>query len=269
MLGNGLQCNYAWLLNGCLDVRHDCLDRCNLASSAKLIFTEGQDPVSDSRHARTETTKARETQEKSRIVFLCGTLCPPWLRFARSHAPLRLCITLAVRPRSAQGKKQNVQVTEDRQKECMMNANPIGNRALHYRDNGSAHYSHDHDSGTVSGERPKLGHSQSEDAREHDRVEEPDQNDAVHRKVPGGQHRDPDQRGRAHRADAKQPASTYFLQDCRPDEAADHRAAPVESHEASRNFVRETANLRLREVIHQETSDGNLAADIHEDGDRA
>src|SRR6202030_1441988 len=64
-------------------------------------------------------------------------------------------------------------------------------------------------------------------------------------------------------------ASTYFLQDCRPDEAADHRAAPVESHEASRNFVRETANLRLREVIHQETSDGNLAADIHEDGDRA
>jgi hypothetical protein len=37
---------------------------------------------------------------------------------------------LAVWPRSAQGEKQNVQVAKHRQKERVMNANPIGNRAL-------------------------------------------------------------------------------------------------------------------------------------------
>ena len=56
----------------------------------------------------------------------------------------------------------------------MVNADPIGNRTLRYRNNCPAHDRHDHDSGTVSRERTKFSHSQGEDAREHDRIENTD-----------------------------------------------------------------------------------------------
>src|ERR1022692_4004928 len=79
---------------------------------------------------------------------------------------LRLCVTLAIRLRSAQCKVEDVQITEHRQKERMMNANTIGNRTLRHGNNRSPNDRHDHHSGTISRERTKLCHPQREDARE-------------------------------------------------------------------------------------------------------
>ena len=71
---------------------------------------------------------------------------------------------------------------------------------------------------------------------------------------------------------AQIPSSPRVLIFCRmrrSDETSDHRAAPIEGDEAGRNFCRQAANLRLAEVVHQETSDRNLGADINENADRA
>ncbi len=83
------------------------------------------------------------------------------------------------------------------------------------------------------------------------------------------QHRDRNQGSRADRANAQQPSCAHFLQKRGTDEATNHRAAPVESDEAGRNFFRQAANLRLAEVVHQKTSNRNLAADVDENADRA
>ena len=67
----------------------------------------------------------------------------------------------------------------------MMDSDVIGNPPLRYRDDGSANNRHDHDSGTVACQGSEFGHTQCEDAGEHDRVKEPDQNDGVHGNLPG------------------------------------------------------------------------------------
>ena len=70
----------------------------------------------------------------------------------------------------------------------MMDADPIGNRTLRHRNDSAANNRHDHDAGTITRKRPQFSHAQSEDAREHDRIEETDQEDAVHRRLARGQH---------------------------------------------------------------------------------
>src|SRR3981081_1557499 len=72
---------------------------------------------------------------------------------------LRLSVAFAVRFRSAQCEKENVQVADDRQKKGMMDTDTIGNCALHHRENGSANDGHNHDSRAVTGKRTKFSHS--------------------------------------------------------------------------------------------------------------
>ena len=64
------------------------------------------------------------------------------------------------------------------------------------------------------------------------------------------------------------PPRASLFQKRGPDEAPNHRAAPVEGDEAGRNFFRQAADFRLGEVVHQKTPDRNLAADINKNADR-
>src|SRR5271169_1541981 len=94
------------------------------------------------------------------------SVIPPRCHSERSEEPMHslvsapsgLGVTLAIRLRSAQSKEQNVQITNHRKEECMMNADPIGNPPLCHWNNGSANNRHDHHSRTISRERPKLSH---------------------------------------------------------------------------------------------------------------
>src|ERR1700683_495521 len=226
-----------------------------------------------------KTGKPQRTWEKPRessrssasSVDAVPSLVAIYLRWQRISFPraLSLCQTLACRSRSAQGEEQNVHITNDRQEKRMVNTDTIGNRTLRYRNNCPANDGHDHDSGTVPRERSKFGHSQREDAGEHDRIKQTDKDDAVHGKVSCTQHRDGDRRPRAHGPNPNRPAGTYLLQDGGADEATDHRSPPVESDKTSRNFVRQTADLGLGEVVHEKAADGNFRAHIYKDGDRA
>src|SRR6202451_877308 len=139
-----------------------------------------------------------------------------------------------------------------------MDSDVIRNLALNFGHNGTTYDGHDHDSGTVAGERSKFGHAQSEDAGEHDGVEKSDKDDAVHGEMSCGQHRNRDQRGSTYRANAQQASGIHFLQKSGTDEASDHRAAPVEGNETGCTLFRQSANFRLAEVVHQEAADGDL-----------
>ncbi len=92
-----------------------------------------------------------------------------------------------------------------------MNADPVGNRTLHQRNNRSAHDRHDHDSRAVSGEGAEFRDAQSEDAGEHDGVEEAHQDDAPHGEVAGTEHGDCDESSGAHGANAEQAARFSFF----------------------------------------------------------
>src|SRR5579863_1448439 len=138
-----------------------------------------------------------------------------------------LRVPLAVRSRSTQREKQNVKVANDRKEESVMNTDAVRNCSLRHGNKRSAHDRHNHDPGTVPGERTKLRHAQRENAREHDRIEKSNQDDAVHRRVSRGQHRDRDQGGGADRTNAKEMAGAHLLQESGTDEAANHSASPV------------------------------------------
>ena len=76
----------------------------------------------------------------------------------------------------------------------MVNPDAISHRTLDQGNNRSAHNRHIHQTGPVSRQRPQLGNAQSEDAREHDGVEEPHANHAPHRQVSAREHGNQDQR---------------------------------------------------------------------------
>jgi len=95
-------------------------------------------PVSDPHMQESQTTE--NLRKAQRIISVLGV--PPWnavpsvvetyLLWQRISFPcvLSLSVSLAVRSRSAQGKEQNVQITDDRQKKRMVNTDTIGNRTL-------------------------------------------------------------------------------------------------------------------------------------------
>src|SRR5580658_7431033 len=105
----------------------------------------------------------------------------------------RFRVPLAVRFRSAQREKQNVEIADDRQKKGVTNPNTIRNRARCERNQRAAHDRHDHHSRTIPGKRPEFRHTERENTREHDGIKKPDQDDAVHGRVSRAQHRDGDQ----------------------------------------------------------------------------
>src|SRR5579884_2746798 len=76
---------------------------------------------------------------------------------------LSLTVSKAVRLRAAQGKEQNIQITNHGKEECVMNPDPVSNPTLRHRNNGASDDCHDKDSRAVAGQRPKLRYSESED----------------------------------------------------------------------------------------------------------
>src|SRR5215471_2723664 len=102
---------------------------------------------------------------------------------AYSNLGSRLRVPFAVRLGSAQSEKQDVQVTDDREEKRMMNTNVIGDPTLSNRDNCATDDSHDHYARPISGKGTELCDAKGKDAGKHNRVEEADENDAVHREV--------------------------------------------------------------------------------------
>src|SRR5438876_10263908 len=95
-------------------------------------------------------------------------------------------VTFTVWFRSVQCIEQDVQVADHGHKECVVNADMIRNRPLNKRQNCTTHDSHIQNAGCISRQRPKLGHSKTKDAREHDGVEESNCKNAPHGDVPAG-----------------------------------------------------------------------------------
>src|SRR5258708_2472860 len=150
----------------------------------------------------------------------------------------------------------------------MMDTDTIRNCALQDRDNGSADDRHDHDSGTVTGKRPKFSHSQREDAREHDGIKKANSDDTPHGRMARRQHRNCDQGSGAHRANTEQSPGAHLLQESGTNETSDHGAAPVKSHKTGRTFLRNSANLTLTEVVNPEPPHGKLTpeSNTHHNG---
>ena len=70
----------------------------------------------------------------------------------------------------------------------MVNSDVIRNRTLYNGNDRAAHDGHIQNSGSISRQRPKLSYAQSEDAGEHDGVEEPDKDHAPHCQMAAGEH---------------------------------------------------------------------------------
>ena len=77
----------------------------------------------------------------------------------------------------------------------MMDANVVGDPSLGDGNDGATDNRHDHDTGTVSGERSEFCNTQGEDAGKHNRVEQADEDDAVHSEMARSQHGGCDQAG--------------------------------------------------------------------------
>src|SRR5208282_518359 len=86
----------------------------------------------------------------------CPVLSDAFLPLADREFSLSPGVPLAIRSGPAQCEIQDIQVADHWQKESMMNANAIGNRALRHRKDGSADDRHDHHSGTVPGQWAKF-----------------------------------------------------------------------------------------------------------------
>src|SRR6266496_6669121 len=120
---------------------------------------------------------------------------------------------------------------------------------------GSANDGHDHDSGTVAGERTEFRNTEGEDAGEHDGVEETYGENAPHCHVTGRKHGDRHEGSSTGCADAKQVASFHLAQKRRAKESPDHCAGPIERDVAGGRLLGQTTDLRLAEIVNQETSD--------------
>src|SRR5580700_1750985 len=168
------------------------------------------------------------------------------------------------RLRSSKGVVDDVEVTNHRESEGMVQADTIGEHAHCERNDGSAHDRHDEPSGAVAGERAEFGDAQRENAREHDRVEEPDQDDGPHGEVTGARHGNEHEQTRNHRGDAENFSSWDLLQNRRTEEAADHRAEPVRGEVSRGGAAGEVADIRLTEIVDEEAADGNFRANVDE-----
>src|SRR5580698_10982147 len=93
---------------------------------------------------------------------------------------MKLLHSFTVWLRTGQSIIEDVEIANDRQEKRMLNSGPVGNKALGERDHGSSHDRHVKNSRTISRQRTKFSQAQSEDAGEHDGVEESDSEDAPH-----------------------------------------------------------------------------------------
>ena len=156
--------------------------------------------------------------------------------------------------RSSVGVVDDVQVTDRRENESVLESDTVGEDSNGERNRGTANDRHDEQAGTVARERAEFRDAQSEDAGEHYRVEQADQDDAPHGKMAVTQHREADKRARADGGDAQQRARAYPAQDGGTEEAAHHRAEPVGRQIAGRGALRNIADVGLGEIVDQEAA---------------
>ena len=151
----------------------------------------------------------------------------------------------------------------------MVNSDAVSDHPLQHRQNGTADNGHIQKTRCVSSQRAKFGYSQTEDCREHDRVEQSDAQDGPHGNMAGGRHRYENQQRCENRAQAQQRSRFESSQQSGAEETTYHRATPIERHKPGGRLGREMGDIRLTQVIHEETSDGNLCAHVGEDGNGA
>src|SRR5438128_715724 len=72
-----------------------------------------------------------------------------------------------------------------------------------------------------------------------------------------------------HRSSAEHGSGAKLLQQGGTDKPADHRAAPIERHKPGCNFFGYIADIRLAEVIDQETPDRDFGTNIQKYSDSA
>jgi len=70
-----------------------------------------------------------------------------------------------------------------------MNSDVVSNRTLDQRDDCAAHDGHVQNAGSISRQRTKFSHSQTENCWKHDGIEKANGQDAPHGEVPVREHR--------------------------------------------------------------------------------
>ena len=117
----------------------------------------------------------------------------PQLRFASLwHLPsIRSCGRND--SRASEPVEGDVEVTEDGQNKSVMDADAVGKRSLRQWNNCTTYDGCNQKSGSLAGKRSQLCNTQRKDSGKHNGVEEADEQDAPHGKVPEGQHGDDDQ----------------------------------------------------------------------------
>src|SRR5215469_3457212 len=100
---------------------------------------------------------------------------------------------LAVRFGTAESVEHDVQVTKDGENKSVMNPDVICYDTLDHRQDCAAYDSHIQQARPASRKRTEFRNAQAEDRGKHDRVEEPDGENAPHRGVPPGKHRSTNQ----------------------------------------------------------------------------
>src|SRR5713101_2927180 len=208
-------------------------------------------------------------------------------------------ISLAVRFRSTQCEEQNVEIANRGRDKCVVNALPPTRFALrHCRvvsaidkvscfadqvwNDGTAHDRHVQDAGSVSGERSEFRDPQSENTREHNRVEQAHRQDGPHGHTPVGQNRNANQQSGHNREQRQEFARFDLLQNCRPDKPPNHGAEPVDRYVPGRlsqgcavagswvgDARRESTDIGQGQVVGDGAPYRNFPADVHEDRNRS
>src|SRR5262245_42403867 len=115
-------------------------------------------------------------------------------------------VPLAVRSGTAQAVEHDVRVADHRHEERVLDADAVGDNSLNDWQNGTADDGHVEKAGVTFRQAAERGDAETEDGREHDRVEQADGENAPHGHWPAGEHRYADQGCRADRAHGKQTA---------------------------------------------------------------
>ncbi len=148
-----------------------------------------------------------------------------------------------------------------------MQADLVGERSGAQGNECSADDGSDEEARAFAGEGAEVLNAEGEDRREHDGVEDADEEEGIHREVAVGEDGDDDEGEGTDGRSAEDGAGAYALQDGRAEEAADHGAAPVDHEEFGGDGLGECTDLGEAQVVDEEAADGDFGADVGEDAD--
>src|ERR1700722_14220928 len=157
---------------------------------------------------------------------------------------------------------REVDVADGGNDEGVLHANVVGETAFEGGENGSSDDGLNHETGAFAGEFAKACDSQSEDAGEHDGVEEPDCDDAGHGYVAAGEHGGDDQAAGDESGSGESFAGADVAQDPGADEASDHRSSPVEGDVVGGGFFAEAEDMRKAEIVNTETAGACIGCSV-------